>query len=132
MSQVHQDGQGLEHLLCEEMLRKLGWFSLQKKGVWRFLIAACLHLQGGYQENEAKLFMLEHGQTTDANAERIKTGHEEKQDRLHEEQSGGGTGCPERLYSLHPQGFSGPYRIDPLAAWSEFRTDSALGRRLDK
>lgn len=54
------------------MLRELGWFSLQKKGVRGFLTAACLHLQRGYQENEAKLVMVEHGQTTDMNAERIR------------------------------------------------------------
>lgn len=51
----------------------------------------------------------------------VQSGHEEK--LLHAGQSGGGTGCPERLWSFHPWGLSGPYRINPSAAWSELKAD---------
>lgn len=53
----HQDDLGLELLPCEERLRELGFFILEKSGK---LIAASKCLQEGYWKDIAKLFRGEH------------------------------------------------------------------------
>ena len=49
---------GLEHLSCEDSLRELGLFSLQKKRLWGELIVAFQYLSGAYKQEGGQLLTL--------------------------------------------------------------------------
>ena len=47
---------GLEHLSCEERLRELGLFSLEKRKLPGYLIVAFQYLKGAYKQEGERLF----------------------------------------------------------------------------
>ena len=59
---------GLEHLLYEERLSKMGLFSVGKSRLRGDLINVYKYLKGsGRQMNEARLFLVEHSNRTRSN-----------------------------------------------------------------
>lgn len=51
---------GMEHLFCEERLRQLGLFNLEKERPCDDLVAASQYLKGADEKNGERLFTREH------------------------------------------------------------------------
>ena len=65
---------GLEHLSCEEKLRELGWFSLEKRRVQGDLIEAFQYFKGAYREDGEGLFIRECSDRRRCNGFKLKEG----------------------------------------------------------
>jgi len=65
---------GLDYLSCEERLRELGLFSLEKGRLWGDFIAAFQYLKGAYRKDEEGLFTRVCSDRTRGNGSKLKEG----------------------------------------------------------
>ncbi|KAK4815657.1 hypothetical protein QYF61_005219 [Mycteria americana] len=65
---------GLEQLSCEDRLRELGLFSLEKRRLWADLIAAFQYLKGAYRKDGDRLYSKACCDRTRSNGFRLREG----------------------------------------------------------
>ena len=65
---------GMEHLPCEDRLRELGLFSLEKRRLWEDLIVVFQYLKGAYKKAGEGLFTRACSDRTRGNGFRLEEG----------------------------------------------------------
>ena len=63
---------GRKHLSCEERLRELGLFSLEKRRLWEDLLVTFQHLKGAYKKDWERLFSRSCCDRTKGNGFKLK------------------------------------------------------------
>lgn len=122
----------LEHLPCEESLWNIGLFSLKQRWLQAHLTAAPIAY--GDITEDMELSSLQCCRTQYERQWANSNEGQKKQLLPRKGQSGGGTCCTGRLYTLHPWRFSRPEwnGWSPKQPGQTSTADIAISRRLDQ
>ena len=96
---------GLEHLPCEDRLRKLGLFSLEKRRLLGDLIAAFQYVKGAYKQEGSQLFERVDNSRTRGNGFNLREGRfrlDDKGKLFTMSVVRCWNSCPERLWMPRP------------------------------